>query len=72
MADQDSDDLVLRIREIDNGFLLLGRVLGERLPTKFFPDLDSVEKSLIAQIYVHFEEPNDDEEEDDDGEEDDE
>jgi len=62
MADTDGKDLVLRVREIDNGFLLLGRVLGERLPTKFFPDLDSVEQSLIAQVNAHFNEPEDAEE----------
>jgi len=64
MAKQDSNDLVLRVREIDNGFLLLGRVCGERLPTKFFPDLERLEEAMIAQVYIHFEDPHPEDSED--------
>ena len=63
----DNEDVVLRVRQIDNGYLLLGRSNGERLPQKYYPDLNAVQKDLIFYLWEAFKvEPEDDEEEEDD------
>ena len=62
----DSEDVVLRIRQLDNGYLLLGRSNGERLPQRYYPDLNAVEKGLVFWLWETFKvEPEDDEEIDD-------
>jgi hypothetical protein len=62
----DTEDLVLRVRQIDNGYLLLGRSKGERLPSKYYPDLNAVQKDLIFWLWETFKiEPEDDEEPED-------
>lgn len=60
MGEKENDeDLVIRVREISNGFLVLGRGGGIRLPQKYFPDLDKVQDEICELILNEFEDPED-------------
>lgn len=59
MPDKEAnEELLLRVRKIENGFLLLGRAYGERLPQKYFADLDHIEVAMTDHLHDHFETVN--------------
>ena len=61
MSDPEKEEeLLLRVRKIDNGYLLLGRAYGERLPQKYFADLDGIDVAMTDHLHDHFEPPEDD------------
>ena len=60
MSDPEKDEeLLLRVRKIDNGYLLLGRAYGGRLPQKYFENLDTIGEEMADHLHDHFEPPED-------------
>jgi len=58
MSDPEKEEeLLLRVRKIDNGYLLLGRAYGERLPQKYFADLAGVIEECTIHTQDHFHDP---------------
>jgi hypothetical protein len=50
MSGQDKEDLQMRIRPIENGFILSGNVRGSRVSQRYFPDIAAVRSATIDHI----------------------
>jgi hypothetical protein len=50
MSNQDKEDLQLRLRPIENGFILSGNTRGSRIPQRYYPDLAAVRSATIDHL----------------------
>lgn len=56
MSNSDNDDLQIRIRPIENGFILSGNARGEKIRQHFFSTMEAIRSAAFDQINCYLQE----------------